>query len=415
MTEKFDAMVCTVGENPLPVYLGIAQLTKPDATIVLLHSEGTEGEAKRIANCLGSRRKILMGARDGCLIKNPWDFESVFATITFARNELLKDFSSPAINITGGTNIMTGIGMTIWIGQDNYNVIYLEEKENQFRIGNGRSVPLIEDFSLDILRDLHGVVEAKSSPKLPKNSDVAARNLYQLFQLEKLFDIYRAEQKDIYDDFRNPKFSPLYKWIKDEGGNAIWEAVRSQIPVWSDQPVLPHTWKDFVKDPTTNELHETGKRIHFASGFWMEHLVYMALKQAAPDALVIINQEFTIQDQLFEVDILAIVNNRFYNISVTTQSYHKIVKGKAFEAMHRARQIGGGLARSAVVSTIHNLGAEKCQTSVDPSKNPRHRILPAPPMKRLGRHPDFTFHPIEINDWNKNLVIQFQKFFDDQG
>jgi len=41
MSVQFDKMVCLVGENPLPVYLGILQLASPNAEIVLIYSEDT--------------------------------------------------------------------------------------------------------------------------------------------------------------------------------------------------------------------------------------------------------------------------------------------------------------------------------------------------------------------------------------
>ncbi len=411
MANYFDAMVCTVGENPLPVYLGIAQLTKPDAKIVLLHSEETEDEAKRIRTCLGSGRTILLGKDNDCLIKNPWDFQAVFKTISYWADEL----PNAAINITGGTNVMTGVGMTAWVSRKNYSVVYLEERGNQFRIGDGRTVPLTEKISFDLLRQLHGVEKVHVSSKLPENADAAAACLYKLFQSEELEGIYRAEQKDIYDDFRNPNYSPLLNWLKNEGGNQIWEEVRNKIPAWRDNPTLPQTWQDFVSDPSTGELHETGKRIQFAAGLWMEHLVYKALSEAVPEATVVMNQEFTIKKQKFEIDVLAVVNNRFYAVSITSQSYHKIIKSKAFEVMHRARQIGGGLAHSVVVSMINSNSVKYCQLSVDPSENPRHKIMPAANTKRVGRYPDFKFPPITLEEWNQNLVREFVDYFKKQA
>ena len=37
MTDKYDQMVCLVGENPLPVYLGIRQFAKDFRQVFLIH------------------------------------------------------------------------------------------------------------------------------------------------------------------------------------------------------------------------------------------------------------------------------------------------------------------------------------------------------------------------------------------
>lgn len=404
MAEKFDAMVCTVGENPLPVYLGIAQLTKPDATIVLLHSEGTEGEAKRIANCLGTGRKVLMGKANGCLIKNPWDFESVFTTISYWA-DVFKDNSDAAINITGGTNVMTGFGMTIWIGRDNNNVVYLEEKENKFHIGDGRTEKLHEEISIELLRKLHGVelnIEKKSM--YPESYDEASRHLYRLFQKRKLGGL-NDDNLNIRNKRNNG--SPLYDWIIGGNFQAIWNTISDGVPCWGEMPGLPKSWEDFVANPNTGDLHELGKRVLFANGFWMENLVFQAFEKAVDGSSIIEGQEFMIDNQPFELDLLTVKDNRFYVVSVTTQMKQKNVKGKSFEVIHRARQVGGSLARSIVVSPLFEEERDECQVSVDPSDKPRHLVIAAPVKYRNQEVP--------VDNWVRDLSKQFRDFFDDQG
>jgi hypothetical protein len=411
MTEKFDAMVCTVGENPLPVYLGIAQLTKTGAKVVLLHSKDTEEEAKRIRACLGASRDITLGEKQGCLIDNPWSFENVRETVG-----RWADVSPNAvINITGGTNVMTSVGMYTWLLKNNKKIVYLVEAENQFQFWDDSPEPLKEPLSIDILRKLHGLEKVQTISRLPDNPEEAAKRLYELFLKNRLGDLYRAEQKDLLDDFRNPKTSPLFDWLKYEGGEAIWEKVRTQVPAWNNSLALPDNWQDFVEDPNTDTLHETAKRIQFASGLWMEYLVYLALQKAAPDANIVVNQEFMLKKQLFEIDILSVVNNRFYAISVTTRKYHKDVKSKAFEVMHRARQVGGGLAHSIVVSMMNNTTARYCQLSIDDSEKPRHKIIPASQTIRTGQYPNFKYPELLYEEWMDTLVDELKAYFKQQA
>ena len=64
MPGPFDKMVCLVGEDPLPVYLGITQLATPEAEIVLVYSEATKPQAKNIKALLDKAR-VTNGNR-GC-------------------------------------------------------------------------------------------------------------------------------------------------------------------------------------------------------------------------------------------------------------------------------------------------------------------------------------------------------------
>ena len=52
----FDKMFCLVGDNPLPVYMGIKQLATPEAEIVLVYSEATTPQAKNIKELLDKAR-----------------------------------------------------------------------------------------------------------------------------------------------------------------------------------------------------------------------------------------------------------------------------------------------------------------------------------------------------------------------
>jgi hypothetical protein len=56
MPGPFDKMVCLVGANPLPVYLGIKQLTTPEAEVILVYSEATKPQAQNIKGLLDKAR-----------------------------------------------------------------------------------------------------------------------------------------------------------------------------------------------------------------------------------------------------------------------------------------------------------------------------------------------------------------------
>ncbi|MEW6754538.1 MAG: hypothetical protein AB1505_26680, partial [Candidatus Latescibacterota bacterium] len=75
-----------------------------------------------------------------------------------------------------------------------------------------------------------------------------------------------------------------------------------------------------------------------------------------------------------------VVNNRLRYLSVTTARLPDRCKAKMFEAIHRARQIGGGLASSCVVSLAERWAREPCRTSV--GLHPRHTIYGVDDVRR---------------------------------
>jgi hypothetical protein len=62
-------MVCLVGENPLPVYLGIKQLATPEAEVVLVYWEATKPQAQNIKGLL-DRARVTNGNRGRKCIMN---------------------------------------------------------------------------------------------------------------------------------------------------------------------------------------------------------------------------------------------------------------------------------------------------------------------------------------------------------
>ena len=69
MPGPFDKGVCLVGENPLPVYLGIKQLATPEAEVLLAYSEATKSQAQNI-KCLLDKARVTNGNRGRTCIMN---------------------------------------------------------------------------------------------------------------------------------------------------------------------------------------------------------------------------------------------------------------------------------------------------------------------------------------------------------
>lgn len=142
-------------------------------------------------------------------------------------------------------------------------------------------------------------------------------------------------------------------------------------------------------------------QVEFITGIWFEEYVRIMLLSLERDGAfnwdkgpsypllsikdVCSGTVFKINDTTFQSDIMLVKNHRLRYISVTTTSDQAIIKKKMFEAMIRSQQIGGGLARSCVVSladydTWENREvADICRDSIN---DPHHIVFGRPDIMR---------------------------------
>src|SRR5437870_4931529 len=119
MPGPFDRMVCLVGENPLPIYLGIKQLATPDAEIVLIYSEGTKSQARNIKTLVEARATNGNRGRTCYMnqvvqLRDPFCPRQVRETL----DAVVARLNSPqayALNYTGGTKVMSDYGLLAWV------------------------------------------------------------------------------------------------------------------------------------------------------------------------------------------------------------------------------------------------------------------------------------------------------------
>jgi hypothetical protein len=120
MPGPFDKMVCLVGENPLPVYLGIKQLATPEAEVVLVYSEATKPQAQNIKAIL-NLAKVTNGNRGRtCIMKQVVQLRDPYCPrqVRETLDAVVARLSNPrpyALNYTGGTKVMSDYGLLAWI------------------------------------------------------------------------------------------------------------------------------------------------------------------------------------------------------------------------------------------------------------------------------------------------------------
>ena len=132
--KNYDVMICLVGENPLPIYLGIREFTHIDTQIILVYSKSTEDMSKStedaaecVAQCIPHRNV------ERHILENPYSPAVVYRDL----EEIEKKYIRPALrsslaialNYTGGTKVMASL--FFWFILDNFQkqveLLYLED------------------------------------------------------------------------------------------------------------------------------------------------------------------------------------------------------------------------------------------------------------------------------------------------
>ena len=136
---SFQKMICLVGENPLPIYLGIKEFVDrkgDDTEVILVHSSETKEEAEAIRKTCREHAGLNRTQFHLELLSHP--FEP--ALVLDRMRELRSSYPDAALNYTGGTKVMSGFGLVTWVFMvENKNlldrVFYLEERTGNFHFG----------------------------------------------------------------------------------------------------------------------------------------------------------------------------------------------------------------------------------------------------------------------------------------
>ncbi|MGO8670456.1 MAG: hypothetical protein ACLQVD_03700 [Capsulimonadaceae bacterium] len=360
--KKFRTLIATVGENPLPVALGAREFAGEQ--VFLLHSRETEDAARQTKGVLTGLNTTLF------LLDDPHSPDCVERNV----RKCLEDDPDAGLNYTGGTKVMSSFALLVLqkVAGSVRNAFYLDESSRTFRFGDGDPDPMTADVTLAELCDLHGVaLQQKKSANFEHNKE-DIMSLWENAQLKgqrvhvprQLVDTKDREQFEFL--FGNGAMNVGQEWtaafgLLSEATRAKWE---SKIPRSVNQ-FINFGWPDLIR---------------FMGGTWFEYLltkrIYNLAEKgddedvfAAPPAAAFISHDSCYSGQHFrqdfEADFLTWRNHRLRYISITTDGRKKWCKGKVFEAIHRAKQIGGGLARSMTVCLADRNACGEITKSID--------------------------------------------------
>ncbi len=401
---KFGEMVCLVGENPLPVYIGIMDLCAEGAEVWLVHSDDTLVQAKAISAKVGNRRRC---GPERLVKVDPFAPEDVLKKLI----ELYRSRPGLVLNFTGGTKVMSAFALQAHMAADAADMrldraVYLEDRSHVFRFCDGETRPVSETTRLRVhdIVELHGGRITDEAQWPPCTTGDLGR-MWDLFDDNDLSQIHKAARGN-----GSNAYATLAKQWDAAAGTWRDGAWRQFLTAYTgDDPehpwwraTLPSTADEF-EDWRVGRYSDLALQWRFATGVWLEllagYLANCALTRSAPvfddrpldlGPDIVSGAQVIWHNQPFEADIMLVRQNRLRLISATTGQSQDKIKLKMFEAMARARQVGGGLAYAAVVAPIggaagpgRSRAVEECQRSVDPQR--RHRVFGKPDLERWMR------------------------------
>ncbi|HWO26216.1 MAG TPA: hypothetical protein VNO30_46130 [Kofleriaceae bacterium] len=312
-----------MGSNPLPNYLAAAIL-QPRA-IVLVYTPETMEPRDRLREVLATRWPSLQ--IDSVCIDDATDPRMV--------RDACSQLEVDHLHYSGGTKPMA-VHSRRALRVDDGHASYLDERRGLLRFDDGYQIDLSRcdlGLSLDVLLQLHGIERRVSKPSEggPTPSDLDDISRWVRAQPERaqmLYDTLLPEGK-----LRSFTLAKTEPWSPAQHGLALSV---DRIP----------------GDGWNRARHERWSK--FVAGGWLERwiadLVRSRLGEAPPNIEVSVNCKRTRPSPAeFEIDVALVRGHRLYVISCTTAQKKGLCKSKLFEVAMRARQMGGDLARSALV------------------------------------------------------------------
>ncbi len=364
-----STLVLLVGTNPLPNYVVAKYLynsaevgLKPD-NVLLIHTPETEKVARRLQKSLEEDLKAAIAPLHN--FNDP--FESGQQSNL---KKVLKNQASIHLNYTGGTKAMGVRVYQIVKELENgsnkvFKYSYLDASKHLLRFDDGDSDPKtatggsydmrrIVDISLATLKSLHNLEPGKENSKkefpgpgrwLFDNLVLNSGNGPTISGLRDWTRQFRAGEKLV-----QPKDLAANPWPDGPGFEDFAERIKVQ-PGLNFNSSGKFTWEDLPKK-------EREQLIEYLDGAWLERPVYELLTGGPVkfDPPVTLHQfDLKLKNQAsikkeMQLDTVLLRGYELAVISVTTSKNEGVIKGKAFEALHRAEQLGGEQAFAVVVT-----------------------------------------------------------------
>ena len=370
------SLVVLVGSNPLPNYLSACAL-RP-SRVALVYTEETKGAKDRL------RRELARVLGEGVAFEEAFVVDATCATtVRRVLDPLMsKDGGREVLlNYTGGTKVMSAHARLAFCeakGKQEY-ASYLDEggkdksgKDHQprLRFDNNTSKAFSEStdipLTLSTVLALHGITHKSREAKSPAPTiDDAREILCKVLQDGALASKLYCERER------------LEKELKGKPAKAVDAPFRAgNYNLNLSLPEFPTSVQLAALENADEKKSWFKQWYSFIGGEWLEYWVEEQLRTLASELKLDPGRDLTVgvnakretatkDDPPMEIDIAIIRGYRSYFISCTTDTTKKLCKSKLFEIAVRSRQIGGDLARAALVCLADEQTVSALQTDID--------------------------------------------------
>ncbi|MEJ9152463.1 hypothetical protein [Bacillus smithii] len=360
-----NVAIFTVGSNPLPIYVVAKYLLDnnrqdkdkipiPDL-LIFIYSENSKGYFKTLYS------KLKMSERSYKLDKinlgdKERDREEVQNEVKFNLEKLLsrkEHVNSVHLHYTGGTKPMSVFSYAAVeeFGKEHgIKTIYsdLDPEKSLIRVGK-ETYPIEKDLRDCIKLDINEIFDLH-------NMNIS-NNGTESYTYQKV-DITKFSLKTI----NSLKMKKQPSWKAQI--NSMKSEIKRKLPLNKFQKGFDEVQKEFghLMPVQWNEVVSSfplfKKFIEFFDGKWLEDYILdtlLCMKEKLKLGEIKKSVIATYKNRPCEIDVIAMRGYQIHYFTCTTSKNIKIVKGKAFEALYRAEQLGGSHARVIVVSLLPSI------------------------------------------------------------
>jgi len=352
---RCDHLILLVGGNPLPNAVSGHLLVKPGGRITLIYSEGSWEVARRLADWLRKHAQITVDEVDKRMCVREQEPVSIYKRVQHVLDR--GESNEVGLNYTGGTKAMAVHAyraVEAWATSRNRKAIfsYLDARTNCMIFDHSPwaiSVDRQASLQLDDMLALHGWCLASvpvQKPILPETATaIAAAHAAD-----------RGSNQPAYAEWKKRLSTSASEvdWPTGPQLDEVAKALKQELEVGQEG-----SEKLNLREASQHlKMSRVKSFCDWLTGKWLDHYVLHVLI----DVLCLTDsQGISVEQPKFELDAATVVGHHLFAFSCTTQTKKDELKLKLFEAVLRARQLGGDHASVALVTVVDSALALEIQ------------------------------------------------------
>jgi hypothetical protein len=353
-------LVLLVGSNPLPNYL--AACAQRPGRVALVYTEETKDAKDRLRRELARALKLSEDDFDEPFVEDA----TCATTVQRALDSLVSsdEDRDVLLNYTGGTKVMAAHARLAFSGSGGRaeHASYLDEgdinRQARLRFDDGNSKPLSEiPLTLATVLALHGITHKPREARTPAPTTDDARDILCKVLADPPLAAALYGERERLQELGNPNKATSKPFRADRFGLTL------SLPEFPTSEQLSQIKNADEKKSWFRQWYA------FFGGEWLEEWLGAPIRALdlapAHEITVGVNAHRGEKQAQLEVDVAVVRGHRSYFVSCTTDASKHICKSKLFEVAVRSRQLGGDLARAALVCLTDDRTVSALQDDVN--------------------------------------------------